>query len=504
MAIKSVLPHCDRTMNIKLCDKRIPDTLVAPLFKDEQLPDALRLIAERASADAAALQNDFEAEKQEHFMLYAGLTPLKRYYLAGVGKNRGLAAMLFATRYWMHKHRQKLPKRLGLDLRYIPDSEISRMCEAAVCGLLLGLYSIPNYSSPQKEQNSFALRDIEILASPGVQKQAEPAIERAGVFAGVLSDILHLVNAPANFKTPESLAAQCVAWAQEYGFKATVLDMAELEAKGLNALLAVGKGSVNPPNMILLEYGPKSRKSKKPAIGLVGKGITFDTGGISIKPSTNMHYMKSDMGGAAAVIGAVCVAARLQLPARIVAAIPCAENMPDGQAFKPGDTILTFSGKTVEVTDTDAEGRLVLADALSWLLSYEKTDVLIDVATLTGNAVRALGYVAGGLFTPNDKLAASLSATGDACGERLWRLPLWDEYGADLKSDVADLRHYTGKPVAEAISAAKFLEHFVEGHEAWAHLDIAGMAFGDSPFASQKSATGYGVRLLVEYIESLC
>lgn len=177
--------------------------------------------------------------------------------------------------------------------------------------------------------------------------------------------------------------------------------------------------------------------------------------------------------------------------------------MPDGRAFKPGDTILTFSGKTVEVTDTDAEGRLVLADAMSWLLAREKPDVLIDVATLTGSVVRALGYAAGGLFTANDRLAENLSAVGDACGERLWRLPLWDEYGADLRSDVADLRHYTGKPVAEAISAAKFLEHFTEDHEAWAHLDIAGMAFGDSPFALQKSATGYGVRLLVEYIESL-
>lgn len=251
-------------MNVKLCDKRIPDTLVAPLFKDERLADTLRLIAERAGVDPNALQNDFEAEKQEILTLYASLTPAKRYYLAGVGMQVNFAGMLFATRYWMHKHRKKLPKRLGLDLRHIPEKSIARMCEAAVCGLLLGLYEIPNYSRQKKEKSESALQDIEVLTPPNTQRQAQGAIERAHIFSKTLIDILNLVNAPANHKTPESMAELCAEWAKEYGLKITTLKHEEIAAKGLNALAAVGKGSVNPPTLILLEYGPKLRKKKDP------------------------------------------------------------------------------------------------------------------------------------------------------------------------------------------------------------------------------------------------
>jgi leucyl aminopeptidase len=214
-----------------------------------------------------------------------------------------------------------------------------------------------------------------------------------------------------------------------------------------------------------------------------------------------MHLMKSDLGGAAAVLGAFAVAAQLQLPVRLIGAIPVAENMIDGNALKPGDVIGSCAGKTIEVTDTDAEGRLILADALAFLLKQENPDVLLDLATLTGSIIRAIGTHAAGLFSKNDALAAALAEAGDACGERLWRMPLWDEYGSDLKSDVADLRNYTGKPMAESISAAKFIEHFTQQHDTWAHLDIAGTAFADSEFAQSKSATGYGVRLLVEFME---
>jgi leucyl aminopeptidase len=292
-------------------------------------------------------------------------------------------------------------------------------------------------------------------------------------------------------------------WAKEAGqvcgFEVTILDREQIIARGLEALYAVGKGSPYPPALILLEYGKK--EPNKPVFGLVGKGVTFDTGGVSLKPSTNMHLMKSDMGGAAAVLGSFMLAARLQLPLRMIGAIAAAENMIDGLAIKPGDVIGSFAGKTIEVVDTDAEGRLVLADAIAYLLKQEKPDVLIDLATLTGSIIRALGYQAGGMFTQNDTLAQALYDAGTQSGERLWRMPLWDEYGTDLKSDVADLRNFTGKPMAESISAAKFIEHFTASHSAWAHLDIAGTAFGDSEFAQSKTGTGFGIRLLVEFME---
>jgi leucyl aminopeptidase len=239
-----------------------------------------------------------------------------------------------------------------------------------------------------------------------------------------------------------------------------------------------------------LEYLPKLKK-KIPTIGLVGKGVTFDSGGISIKPSTNMHLMKSDMGGAAAVLGTFMATAAKKLPVRLTGAIPIVENMVDGNALKPGDVIHAYNGKSIEVTDTDAEGRLILADAIAYF----------DLATLTGSIVRAIGNHAAGLFTKNDELCENLINAGNKSGEKLWRMPMWEEYGTDLKSNVADLRNFTGKPTAESIAAAKFLEHFTNNHPAWAHLDIAGTAFTDSDFSTGKSATGFGIRLLTNFVE---
>lgn len=215
-----------------------------------------------------------------------------------------------------------------------------------------------------------------------------------------------------------------------------------------------------------------------------------------------MHYMKSDMGGAAAVLGTIELAAKLQLPVHLVGIIPSTENSIDGLAIKPGDVIGSYSGKTIEVIDTDAEGRLILADGLSYANQNFALDTIIDLATLTGSCVATLGYSAAGLFTNNETLAQSLYQSGLQTGEKLWRLPLWDDYKDELKSDVADVKNYHGKPVAGAIVAAKFLEVFTENHANWAHLDIAGTAFGDSEFGTMKSATAYGVRLLVNWLKN--
>jgi len=263
--------------------------------------------------------------------------------------------------------------------------------------------------------------------------------------------------------------------------------------------LAVGRGSTeNPARFIVMEFNNSSEKNKK--IGLVGKGVTFDTGGISIKGSTSMSYMKSDMGGAGAVLGAMELAAKLKLPVHLIGVIPSTENCVDGNALKPSEVISSYSGKTIEVIDTDAEGRLILADGLSYIKKNFEPDVIIDLATLTGNCIAALGYAAAGLLSNNDELANQLLEIGQETGEKLWRLPLWDDYKDMMNSDVADIKNLSSAPVAGAITAAKFLEFFIDGHTNWAHLDIAGLAFGDSEFAKMKSATAYGVNLLTAFL----
>ncbi|WP_229253715.1 M17 family metallopeptidase [Dyadobacter sp. NIV53] len=308
---------------------------------------------------------------------------------------------------------------------------------------------------------------------------------------------MDLMNAPGNYKTPDTLAEWALESGRKNNYKVSVFDKETLLALGMHALLSVSKGSDQPPVMIVTDYQPEKYEK---TIALVGKGVTFDTGGISIKGSANMHLMKSDMGGAGAVLGIVELAAQLKLPVRIIGVIPSTENCVDGSSTKPGDVIGSYSGKTIEVIDTDAEGRLILADGLSYAVRQYKPDVVIDLATLTGSVIQTLGYEAAGLFTPNDSLANELTLAGEKTGERLWRLPVWDEYKEEISSDVADLKNYHGKPLAGAIVAAKFLEVFTDEHTSWAHLDIAGTAFGDIEFAPGRSGTAYGVRLLREFL----
>ncbi len=491
-------------MTVNILTQNVPDALVVPLPQNEALAGRLVAIAALVGADPIILQNDFRAEPKELLVLYP-TPPGRKVYLIGMGKKTGFADLQVTLRGFCFRNKSKLPEHLGIDLRHFPANETARLADAAVTGALLGLYDIGLYRSPDpsKPMQTFGSAGsvLSVVVPESCATDAQKAARRGEIFATAVRSVLDFVNAAGNHKTPELLAQWAEKAGRTHGFSVKTLAHEQLRKEGLEALWQVGKGSPHPPTFILLEYAPKKLPKRAPTVGLVGKGVTFDTGGVSLKPSANMHLMKSDMGGAAAVLGAFIVAAELKLPVRLVGAIPSAENMIDGLALKPGDVINSFAGKTIEVTDTDAEGRLILADGLAWLHQHEKPDVLLDLATLTGSVIRALGNNAAGLFTSNNDLAAALTQAGDACGERLWPMPMWDEYGTDLKSDVADLRNFTGKPVAECISAAKFLEHFTNGHAAWAHLDIAGTAFGDSEFAQGKSATGFGVRLLVEFIE---
>jgi leucyl aminopeptidase len=306
-----------------------------------------------------------------------------------------------------------------------------------------------------------------------------------------------LVNQPANYATPSVLADEARRMAKSHGLKFQALGPADMRSLGMGALLGVAQGSDQEPRFIILEHNPRGEDT--PPIVLIGKGLTFDSGGISIKPSDGMEKMKDDMGGGAAVFGAMQVIAALKVPRRVIGLVPATENLPSGSAYKPGDVLKALTGKTIEVISTDAEGRLILADALGYAQRYQPL-AAIDLATLTGACVVALGIQAAGLFCNDDSLAARIEAAGKATGEKVWRMPLWEEYAKLIKSDVADMKNSGGR-WGGAITAALFLSKFAEKMP-WAHLDIAGPALIDEeevPY-QPKGATGYGVRLLVQMV----
>ncbi|SDM25421.1 leucyl aminopeptidase [Catalinimonas alkaloidigena] len=475
--------------------------MIVPLVQDSRLADRRVKLAERAGLDGDV---DFEGELKEVALLYArpGKGP-RRVYLLGVGQEPDFASVLLAFRSFAHRYGKKLPTRVGIFFQYLTGADADAagtLTDAAVNGFLLGAYNLGLYktqSDPPEEapgSRGAALLQLRTDATADV-------VERAQATADVQRRILDLVNAPANKVTPQTLVQWAVDAGAQWGFSVTAYDRAQLQEMGAEALLAVGRGSAHPPQLVVMEYKPEGEAL--PKVALVGKGITFDTGGLSIKPSANMHHMKSDMGGAAAVLGTMELVARLKLPIHLIGVVPTAENAVDASSLRPGDVIGSYSGKTIEVIDTDAEGRLILADGLAYAKKHFDPEILIDLATLTGSVIGTLGYHAAGLFTHDDALAQALTAAGEQTGERVWRLPLWPVYADEMKSDVADIKNYHGKPYAGAITAAKFLEAFTNEHPRWAHLDIAGVAFGSSEFSSMQSATAWGVRLLTTYLSGL-
>lgn len=474
------------------------DTLVIPVPQSDELTDTLNALARRFDLNPTVLQHDFKADFKEVLSIYQ--PEGKKIYLLGLGKQPTAIACLRAFRDLFFRQKTRLSQTVGVDLAGF-DAEV---VEAVVLGIRWGGYNLKLHASNPSQGPDFYAEEgrLVIQVTDEQQAAAGQAVDRAEAIADTHRQMLDLMNSPSNYKTPQTLADWATASGQRYGYSVTVFDKAEIERLGLQALLSVNKGSAHPPVFIIAEYKPTDQPAVK-KVGLVGKGITFDTGGISIKPSTNMHLMKSDMGGAAAVLGTLEVAAKLQLPVHLIGIIPSTENMVDGQATKPGDVIGSYLGKTIEVIDTDAEGRIILADGLGYMVRNFQPDVLIDLATLTGSVIATLGYHAAGLFSNNDELTAQLLKSARQTGEQLWPLPIWDVYKEDIQSDVADLKNFSGKPVAGAISAAKFLEVFTEAHPAWAHMDIAGMAFADTEFGTQKNATGFGIRLLIDFLRNM-
>ena len=300
------------------------------------------------------------------------------------------------------------------------------------------------------------------------------------------------MNEPPNVLTPTELANRAVSMAKEFGLEYEVFDKAKITELGMGGLLGVTQGSAEPPQFIVLRY--RGGEATEKGMALVGKGITFDTGGISIKPAAGMDEMKGDMGGAAAVLGAMQAIATLKPSINVTALVPTCENMPSGAAYRPGDILRISNGKTIEIVNTDAEGRLILADALSYAVK-EGLSPIVDLATLTGAVVVALGNVTTGVFSNDEQLTNDIVAAGRVAGEKFWPLPMDEEYGEAIKSDIADIKQ-TGGRAAGSISAAKILEQFV-GDAKWAHLDIAGTSYLDSKKSYQeKGATGVGVRTL--------
>jgi len=370
--------------------------------------------------------------------------------------------------------------------------------QAEVEGHMLGGYAFDRYKTAVDSPVEVA--DVTLLLTDDASRGAtEGCVAETQIVCSAVLLARELVDQPGNVATPAFLAEKAVEVSGKYGIDCRVMERDEMERTGMEALLAVAKGSSQPPRFIILEY--RGGGAKERPIVFVGKGITFDSGGISLKPREGMEKMKNDMAGAAAVMGAVTAAARLRLPVNLVGLIPSAENLPGGRAYKPGDLIKVMAGKTVEIVNTDAEGRLVLCDALHYAQRYRPA-ALIDIATLTGACVVALGNFASGLMGNDDGLAKALKKAGETSGERVWELPLWDEYGELMKSDIADLKN-AGGPTAGTISAAWFLKQFA-GKSRWAHLDIAGTAWEEKgrPYLP-KGATGVGVRLLVEYLRGV-
>jgi leucyl aminopeptidase len=361
--------------------------------------------------------------------------------------------------------------------------------DAAVAeGLLLGTYRFTTYKSdpkPSKVQR--------ILFRDG----DEATLGRAAIVAEATCLARDLINEPASTLTPDVLAQRAKEAGDVAGFECTVWDDDDLRSKGFGGLLGVAQGSANPPRFIEMRYAGAGGSKK---VALVGKGVTFDSGGLSLKDAANMETMKTDMGGAAAVISAMSAIAKLKPNIEVLAFVPTTENMPSGTAVRPGDVLKHYGGKTTEVLNTDAEGRLILADALAYA-SEQGPEAIVDVATLTGSIMVALGKKATGLFSNDDALAAELAAASEAAGEPFWRMPMYDAYKKELESEVADLKN-VGSRWGGAIIAALFLREFVGDQIAWAHLDIAGAARAESDYDEHsKGGTGVAVRTLVNWVE---
>jgi leucyl aminopeptidase len=472
------------------------DLLVIPIVEGDDVRAGIEGLEEvaKAAASRASSTGEITGKPYEFFVTPAGSTwRANRVALIGCGRatdfnperlRRVATAAGLAAR-------QRRIGRVSFVGRGAVDLAVA--AQAIAEGLVLSTFSADFYKS--SERNGPPPHQLLVVAPGGPARELERAVERGRILAESCNIARELCNEPSNRLTPTVFADRAAVIGAEAGLGVEVLDDAEIERLRMGLLLGVARGSAEPPRVIVLRHEPADAP-ENPVLGLVGKGITFDTGGISIKPAEGMERMKCDMAGGAAVIGAMRAISLLKAPIRVVGVIPATENMPGGRAIKPGDVLEGAGGKTVEVINTDAEGRLILGDGL-WYAQTLGATHLVDVATLTGACVVALGKVASGIFGQPEAWVELIRRTGLAAGDCCWPMPLFDEYAEQLRSEIADMMNTGGRP-AGACTAAMFLKEFAGGLP-WAHLDIAGTAWAEDAKAWQaKGPTGVAVRTLAE------
>lgn len=484
-SIKSAAPEKLRT-----------DCLLVGIYEGKKLTDlakALDAVSDKAIS-AALKSGDMEGKAGSTLMLreVAGVTA-SRVLLVGLGKAD--EANLKSLRNSARAAVKALPagvENIATDFAglSIKKTTVQQKAAAVAEVVLDAIYKVNAVKAKSIEPHP--LKQVVLLADKADAAAAEAGVQQGqglGLGVALAKD---LGNLPPNICTPTYLGKQAEKLAKEYGFKVEVLEQAAIEKLNMGSFLGVTRGSEEPPRFIVLQH-LQGKKSQKPVV-LVGKGITFDTGGISLKPGADMDEMKYDMCGAASVLGVFKAIGELKLPLNVVGLIPTCENMPSGRATKPGDILTSMSGQTIEVLNTDAEGRLILCDALTYAERFEPSAV-IDIATLTGACVIALGHHVSGLFANNDDLAKALLAAGEQANDRAWQMPLWDDYQGQLDSNFADMANIGGR-AAGSITAACFLSRFAKKYD-WAHLDIAGTAWKSG---KEKGGTGRPVPLLVTYL----
>ena len=470
------------------------------IFDDKQLTETQQKYDKQLSnVITGVLQTeDFRGEPGQTEILHFGEgAPAKRILLIGLGKRDQFSLDQMRKAAGTAVRTTQARKIDEFAVEVFGEDEVSGVSrdekiQAITEGLILGSYQFTEYKTQQKE-DIFISKSAAIL----IDNAGENAIDRGTHIARATTFVRDLAMHPSNVLTPSKMAKEAEQIAKMGGFKCRVYDRNEFEEIGMGSFAGVAKGSTEPPKFIVLEYNG-GEKGDAP-VAFVGKGITFDSGGISIKSSKAMDEMKFDMCGAGTVLGIFHALAALRPQINVVGAIASTENMPGGHAYKPGDILKAYNGKTIEVLNTDAEGRLALADALSYVTQEFKPKYMVNFATLTGAAIVALGHRATAVMGTDDSLVSQIIESGEYTGERCWQLPLWDEYSSDIKSDVADVKNI-GAQGAGTIIGGAFLKEFV-GETKWAHLDIAGTAWvSEEKSYTPKGGTGFGVRLLVDFL----
>ncbi|MCM8775047.1 MAG: leucyl aminopeptidase [Candidatus Omnitrophica bacterium] len=488
-------------------DKRTPaDLFITGLFQNGRFVKELKLLDPVFAKDAESVvqKGRLIGKFEETLSFYhSGYQEAPEVLLLGLGDRKSYSAARFRQIIGVAVKAVKGRKinRVRILLDSFLDGKL-RLQEAVPLlteTACLASYEFDKYKKKDKdEEKAGKKKTLEILVTKKQGRETlYKGIERARIIANATVFARNLINEPGNVINPQTLAAAARQLALSKKIHCKIFGLADLKKLKMNGILAVNQGSVTPPALIVLEYG--NRFKGKGTICLVGKGVTFDTGGISIKPSKDMEVMKSDMSGAAAVISVLGVIADLRLPLHVVGLAPAVENMAAQNPQRPGDIIRMLNGKTVEVRNTDAEGRLILADALAYTERY-RPKAIIDIATLTGSCAATFGDKAIGMLGTSERLMARVKRAGEETGERCWQLPLWEDYAKSIKGDHSDLSNIGG-PYAGTITAAIFLKEFVPDNIPWVHLDIAGTAWCDkSRFDCVKGATGVGVRLLTRFL----